>query len=352
MIKVLGLSLYGPKAASPRYRLMQYSPGLRLHGIDLTVTALLGDDYLCRTFQGGIYPPWKLLKDYLERAIQLFEQRSYDMAILHLELFPFLPGMIESRLLRIPYIYDFDDAFFLKYRTGRFERISFALKDKFDPIIAKAAAVMAGNDYLVDYARQWNSQTVLVPTVVDTDRYAHEPGRTDEIFTVGWIGSPSTSVYLSELVQPLADLAREAPIRLVIVGGSCPEIKGVEVVHAPWNEKTEVSSINTFDVGVMPLFDDEWAKGKCALKLIQYMACGVPVVASPVGANLTVVDSGCGFFAENADGWRDGLRRLRDDLSLRRTMGGKGRTRVEHLYSLRGTLPTVANTINSVAAKM
>ena len=352
MIKVLGLSLYGPQAASPRYRLMQYSPGLRAHGIDLEVKSLLDDDYLRKTFGGGTYPALKILNDYLERMTLLFQQRDYDMAILHLELFPFLPGIVKSRLLTIPYIYDFDDAFFLKYRADRFKRVSFLLKDKFNPIVSRAAAVMAGNSYLVDYAGRWNPETLLVPTVVDTDRYTHEPSKTDKIFTVGWIGSPSTSVYLSELVKPLADVAQEAPVRFIVIGGSCPEIRGVDVVHVPWSEETEVRMINTFDVGVMPLFDDEWAKGKCGLKLIQYMACGVPVVASPVGANLDVVDAGCGFFAENSVEWRDSLQRLRDNLALRCSMGENGRKRVEDLYSLRAMLPIVANTIKLVATKV
>jgi glycosyltransferase involved in cell wall biosynthesis len=351
MLKVLGLSLYGPQAASPRYRLIQYGPGLRAYGIELSVSGLLGDDYLRKTFQGGVYSPRKLLVHYFERMILLSRQRDYDIAILHLELFPFVPGIVESRLFRIPYIYDLDDAFFLKYRADRFRHVSFLLKDKFNPIISRAAAVMAGNNYLADYARRWNPETILAPTVVDTDRYKYEPRKREDIFTVGWIGSPSTSVYLSELIRPLADFAREGPVRFVVIGARCPKIKGVDVVHIPWDEETEVRLINTFDVGVMPLFNDEWARGKCALKLIQYMACGVPVIASPVGANLKVVDAGCGFLAETPEGWRDGLRRMRDDVSLRRTMGENCRRRVEELYSLRRTLPTIANTINSAAAR-
>jgi glycosyltransferase involved in cell wall biosynthesis len=351
MVKVLALSLYGTQAASPRYRLMQYAPGLRAYGIELSFSGLLGNDYLRNTFQGGAYSPQKLLRDYFERMMLLLRQREYDLAILHLELFPFMPGIIESRLVRIPYIYDLDDAFFLKYRSDRFGRISFLLKNKFDPVLSRAAAVMAGNNYLADYARRWNPKTVLAPTVVDTDRYKYEPFKEKDIFTVGWIGSPSTSIYLPGLIQPLADLAREGPVRFVVIGGRCPEIEGVDVVHLPWSEETEVGLINTFDVGVMPLFDDEWAKGKCALKLIQYMACGVPVIASPVGANLKVVDAGCGFFAGTPDEWRDRLRRMRGGVSLRRAMGENGRKRVEELYSLRGILPTVANTINSAAAR-
>ena len=351
MIKVLGLSLYGPQAASPRYRLMQYAPGLREHGIDLEVRSLLGDDYIRKTFNGERYPVHKLVKYYVDRAVVLLHQRKYDIAMLHVELFPLLPGMIESRLLTIPYIYDLDDAFFLKYKAGRFRHISFLLKDKFNPIISRAAAVTAGNPYLADYARRWNSETVLMPTVVDTERYICAPATRDGVFTVGWIGSPSTSGYLSKLAQPLADLAKEGPVRFVVIGGSCPPISGVDVVHAPWSEADEVGMINAFDVGVMPLTDDEWSRGKCALKLIQYMACGVAVVASPVGANLDVVGDGCGFLADGPEAWRSALRRLRDNSAIRRRVGQRGRKRVEEMYSLESTVPTLVDTIRTVAAK-
>jgi glycosyltransferase involved in cell wall biosynthesis len=351
MIKVLALSLYGPQAASPRYRLTQYNPGLREHGIDLQFKSLFGDDYIPRSFAGETYPHRNLLRDYLKRVALLLRQNRYDIAILHLELFPLLPGIIEARLLRIPYIYDFDDAFFLKYRASRFRPFSYILKDKFDPVVSRAAAVTAGNQYLLDYARRWNSDVRLLPTVIDTDLYKYAPNKRDGVFTIGWNGSPSTSVYLPTLAQPLAALAREGPVRFVVVAGRCPPIEGVDVVHLPWNEDTEVGIVNTYDVGVMPLFDDEWAKGKCALKLLQYMACGVPVVASPVGANLDVVNAACGFFADNPDAWLDSLRRLRDDLLLRRSMGELGRRRIENLYSLRSALPTMVSTINLVAQK-
>ncbi|WP_309678790.1 glycosyltransferase [Polaromonas sp.] len=349
-IKVLGLSLYGPLAASTRYRLTQYAPGLRRDGIDLEVRALLGDDYVQKSFAGQKYPLMNLLRDYLDRAALLLKQGRYDLAIVNAELFPLLPGLIESRLLRIPYIYDFDDAFFLKYRLDRFKRVSFLLRNKFNPVVSRAAAVMAGNHYLARYAKPWNAATHWLPTVVDTQRYLPRPVRREDVFTVGWLGSPSTSVYLSELTEPLAQLGLEGPVRLLVVGGRCAAIPGVEVVNLPWSEATEVDLINTFDVGVMPLFDDEWARGKCAFKLIQYMACGVPVLASPVGANVDVVAPDCGLLAASPAEWLNGLRRLRDDRALRQSFGAAARHRVEQLYSLDSTLPLMAETIKSVAA--
>jgi glycosyltransferase involved in cell wall biosynthesis len=350
MIRVLGLTLYSVLAASTRYRVAQYVSGLKGEGIDLHVVPLLGSEYIKTTFGGKRYNAKALMVDYIARLACLTKQGNYDLGIVHVELFPFLPGSIEARLLRIPYIYDFDDAFFLKYRQERFRRVSFLLKDKFPSVISGAAAVLAGNHYLAAYANQLNPTTTFLPTVVDTDRFVHLPSERDDIFTVGWIGSPSTSVYLSALALPLAQLGREGPVRFVIVGGRSEAIDGVEVVNLPWEEATEVRLINTFDVGVMPLFDDEWARGKCALKLIQYMACGVPVIASPVGANLDVIADSYGLLASDSDAWLGALRRLRDDRALRRDMGIAGRERIEQSYSLRTALPVMTNVIKTVAA--
>jgi glycosyltransferase involved in cell wall biosynthesis len=349
MLKVLGLSLYGAQAASARYRLMQYAPGLRAAGIELEVHPLLGDDYVRASFNGTGVPARDIIKYYLGRAALLGKQRDYDVAIVNGELFPYLPGMLEARALRVPYIYDLDDAFFIKYRLDRFKSVSFLLKDKFKPIISRAAAVTAGSHYLASHAGVWNSATHWLPTVVDTQRYVSIPRQNDGIFTIGWIGSPSTSTYLPLLSEPLYRLGREGPVRFVVMGGRCAAIPGVEVVIQNWTEADEVNMINTFDVGVMPLFDDEWARGKCAFKLVQYMSCGVPVVASPVGANVEVVSTNTGFFASNSEEWLTSLRRLRECVALRNRMGLAARERIEMCYSLHSALPTMTKVILSAA---
>lgn len=350
-IKVLGLSLYGPLAASTRHRLMQFAPGLNQQGIELNVKPLLGDSYVQKIVSGEKYLLMNFIRDYFDRAALLIRQHDYDVAIVNAELFPLLPGLIESRLLRIPFIYDFDDAFFLKYRMDRFKRISFLLRDKFKPIVSRAAAVLAGNNFLESYAKQWNPATFLLPTVVDTERYMLAPSSRDGVFTVGWIGSPTTSIYLSQLAQPLECLGLEGRVRFLVVGGFSPCIPGVDVINIPWDEATEVALINSFDVGVMPLFDDEWARGKCAFKLIQYMACGVPVVASPVGANVKVVTNTCGLLAGSAEEWINALRRLRDDPELRQSYGTAARQTIEQFYSLQSALPVMVKTIKAVIAE-
>lgn len=352
MIKVLGLALYGPLAASTRYRLGQYVSGFASVGIDLEICHLLGDDYLRQRFSGGFLPFNEVFRGSLNRLSDLVRFRNYDLAILHCELFPLMPSCIERVLLRVPYIYDFDDAFYLKYRNPRFRALSPLLKNKFDCVIRRASAITAGNNVLKNYAEKFNPRTFLLPTVVDTIRYTvREFSQSEGPFVVGWIGSPSTVPYLESLVQPMSMLGREGPVRFVIIGGKAPEIPNVEVIEVAWDENTEVELINQFDVGVMPLPDDDWARGKCAFKLIQYMACGVPVIASPVGANIEVVSKDCGLLAGSSEEWLESLRWLRDNPLAREKIGILGRARVVEHYSLSNNLPQLAQVIRQVVLK-
>jgi glycosyltransferase involved in cell wall biosynthesis len=352
MIRVLGLALYGPLAASHRYRLSQYVPGLASMGIDLQIRHLLGDDYLRARFSGGAIPITSILRAGLARFEDLWHQNNYDIAMLHCELIPLMPGWLERAMIRKPYLYDLDDAFYLKYRIGRMQLTNPWLGRKFDTIMAGASAVTAGNHVLAEYARQHNDKTCYLPTVVDTTHYLPMTDSSrSEVFTVGWIGSPFTARYLSELVEPLSAMGQEGPVRFIVIGGKAPKIPNVSVVELDWHQHTELDLINSFDVGTMPLTDDEWARGKCAFKLIQYMACAVPVIASPVGANVDVVNAECGLLASTLQEWIDALRLLRDKPATRAKMGEAGRTRIVQHYSLHQNLPVLAGVISDVAGK-
>lgn len=352
MIKVLGLALYGPLAASTRYRLGQYVPGLALQGIDLHIVHLLGDDYLLRRFTGRSLPITAMVQAGFARFVDLLGQHRYDLVMVYCELFPLFPAWLERALIRKPYIYDFDDAFYLKYRLGRLGMARTFLGRKFESVMAGAAAVTAGNNLLAQYSRQFKSNTFYLPTVVDTSRYvSHMSDRSDKVFTVGWIGSPSTAQYLSLLVEPLSAIGLDGPVQFIVIGGKAPVIPNVSVVEIEWNEDTEVDLINSFDVGVMPLPDDDWAQGKCAFKLIQYMACAVPVVASPVGANSDVITAESGCMASTSEEWIDKLRLLRDSPDIRVSMGQASMKRIVEYYSLSSNLPILADVIHQVAEK-
>ena len=287
----------------------------------------------------------------LRRLSGLTRQRRYDAAMVYCELFPMMPGGIEASLLRVPYLYDFDDAFSLKYRGGRMGAFKGILGNKFDHVIASAAGVTAGSRALHEHAATHNLQSRLLPTVVDTARYVPAPKVRSGTLTVGWVGSPSTAPYLELIARPLSQLAGEGPVRVIVMGGKAPSIPNAEVVDVEWREDTEVEAINTFDIGVMPLPDDDWSRGKCAFKLIQYMACGVPVVASQVGANVDVVQGPCGILANSGEDWLNALRWLRDRPNDRVEMGLYARQRIEDEFSLTHNLPTLADALLSVLKK-
>jgi glycosyltransferase involved in cell wall biosynthesis len=215
-------------------------------------------------------------------------------------------------------------------------------------------AVTAGNAGLAAYASRFNSSVALLPSVVDTDKFRPaDPSlaaHSGKPFTVGWIGSPSTPPYLQPLVEPLQQLAREQPVRLVVVSGPAPAIAGAEVIEQPWSLEQEVPLILQFYVGVMPLPDTPWTRGKCAYKLIQCMACGIPVLASPVGANVDAVPPVCGLLADSSQQWLSAFRKLAADPALRERLGAAARQWVEQHYSLRSALPVLTGVIQRAAA--
>ena len=368
LITVQAYSLYGPRAASHRVRLLQFQSGLAARGIELQIHSLLDAGYVPQERHGMGISKRALLAAFAQRLSHLRQTRS-DLAIVYAELLPLLPAWLEQRSLKIPTILDLDDAFHLKYRSGRLGLLQPLFGSKIDRLMAGAAAITAGNQHLANYARRFNPRVTLLPSVVDTEHYqaratvtreAHSPAQCTTAvegnsaepgapFTVGWIGSPSTAPYLRALVEPLQQLARERPVRLLVVGGSAPSIAGVQVIEQPWSLADEVQQIHRFDVGVMPLPDTAWTRGKCAFKLIQCLACGVPVVASPVGANLEVVTPACGLLAGSASEWLAAFRKLAAKPLLRAQLGAAGRRWVEERYSLRSALPVMEGVIRQVA---
>lgn len=354
MTRVLGFSLYGPQAASHRVHLSQFQPGLAAAGIELHIHSLLDDAYLQRSFSGR-RPSLRVLLTAYSRRIRVLRQSSrFDLAITYGDLLPFLPSFLERHLLQVPFIYDCDDAFFLKYRSGRLRMLQPLLGHKADRLMTRAVAVTAGNAGLALYARRFNSNVAVLPSVVDSDWYvpSSSPNLDSSVrpFTVGWIGSPSTAPYLKLLIEPLQQLSRERPVRLLVVGGPAPAINGVEIIEQPWILDQEVSRIHQFDVGVMPLPDTPWTRGKCAYKLIQCMACGIPVVASSVGANVDAVPPSCGFLADSSQQWLAAFRKLAADPSLRLRLGTNAREWVEQHYSLQSALPMLTGIIQRAVA--
>jgi glycosyltransferase involved in cell wall biosynthesis len=194
-------------------------------------------------------------------------------------------------------------------------------------------------------------RVVMIPTVVDVTRYTEKNlSRSSAIFTIGWIGSPITASYLRGVVQALEQMCRGGGARVCAIGSGPMDLPGVPLEIIPWREETEGEEIQNFDVGITPLPDEPWARGKSGLKLIQYMACRLPVLASPVGVNTEIVEHGYnGFLASSIEEWIYALESLRADSELRHTMGVAGRRQVEEKYHLAVTAPKLVETIKQCA---
>ena len=355
-MNVLFLPKYGPKAASTRHRYLQYFPHLESEGISCHASPLLDDAYLAKKFETGRTPPVDALRGYTHRLLALTGARRFDLAMVHCELFPYLPSWGEAILPRlgVPYVYDFDDAIFHNYDQSRLSVVRALFSGKLARVARGAALVTAGNEYLAAWSRRFQRRVEVLPTVVDLARFPRvSPARAPGPFVIGWIGSPSTAPYVSLVAEALAQVSRGDSARVVLVGSGPVDLPGVPVEVRPWSEATEAADIGRFDVGVMPLPDTPWARGKSGFKLIQYMAGGLPVVASPVGANRDIVEHGVnGFLAGTAEEWVSALETLRADPGLRDRMGRAGRERVRQRYSLAVTAPRLAGWLREAAGRV
>ena len=343
-LRVLALPRYGRRGASSRVRMYQYLPVLEAHGVQCTMAPLFDDAMLGDRYRTGRYRRVAVVGGYVDRVSRLLRRRAFDLVWIEKEALPWLPASVERGLLRgLPCVLDFDDAIFHGYDRHRLGMVRTLLGGRIDSLMAKASLVVAGNGYLADRATSAGAPWVeTVPTVVDLARYPMAPqgkrpppGSGDEVPGIVWIGSPSTAAYLQLLREPLGLLARRRRFRLRVIGASSVDLPGVDVVHEDWSEAGEGAAILKGDIGVMPLPDTPWERGKCGYKLIQYMACGLPVVASAVGANLDIVDPGSnGYLATSAEEWMHYLERLLDDPAERSRLGEAGRRRVEARFSL------------------
>jgi glycosyltransferase involved in cell wall biosynthesis len=335
---------------------MQYLPALTSEGFNIQVAPFFDEAYLHALYSGQRAKGAKL--GYVSQRIrQMLTHPAPDLIWLEYEALPWVPWMIERSFLPrgVPIISDYDDAVFHRYDLHRSSSVRRLLGQKIDRIMQRSTLVIAGNDYLADRARNAGARQIeIVPTVVDLSQYTVCFGqKTNTSLQVGWIGTPNTwEVFGKNLYNHLHDTLATHGARFKAVGAK-PEAESVGELDAiPWSEDTEVRAIQDMDIGVMPLSDTPWARGKCGYKLIQYMACGLPVVASPVGVNREIVEHGVnGFLAETDAEWRSAIETLLADAELRRRMGASGRRKVERQYSLQVWGPSVAKKFRCVASQ-
>lgn len=353
-MKLLVLTRYGRLGASSRLRGLQFLPELEKSNIECVVAPLIEDKQLKARYDGGAYQPLRLFYSYWKRINVLIRRSSFDAIWIEKEALPWLPAWFELWLLcRIPYILDYDDAIFHNYDNHRSALVRRFFAQRIDQLMAEASLVVVGNEYLAERARRAKSARIeVIPTVIDLTRYVAKSPMTsiDNRLRIVWIGSPSTLRYLEILHEPLVALHRKFAFKLRVIGGDAVNLPGVDVELIPWNEATEMISIQACDIGVMPLVDSPWERGKCGYKLIQYMACGLPVVASSVGVNAEIVRAGeNGFLADNSNEWINALEQLLSNANLRQKMGRAGRERVEAEYCIQQVGPKLTALLHSIA---
>lgn len=330
-MNVLFLPQSGELGPSSRYRVYQLLPRLEQHGIHGTVSPGIGEE-LYRRIYLETPPP-----DARRRAFQaIWQQRkrdlmtveNFDAVFIQKNFFPGLYAGWEKKIAaRRPMFVDVDDAIWLPRQGGHPLLRLLHRESRVQSVFARATTVFAGNEFLAAYARRFNRSVIVVPSSIDTTRYPSTGGGT----VVGWIGSRTTLPYM----QPLAEVFRQLKIIPRVIAAGDPSVLGFPVDFRLWQLSTELNELSQIGIGIAPLPDTPWENGKCGVKLLQYMACGMPVIASPVGVHRDIIEHGVnGFLATTPAEWRSCLEQLLGDESLRQRLGAAGRATVQKNYDV------------------
>ncbi|WP_448579497.1 glycosyltransferase family 4 protein [Thermaurantiacus sp.] len=347
------LTRYSRLGASSRLRMLQYVPALKTAGFEIAADPLFTDSYL-ESLYDKKGSPTQVMRLMGKRVAALRQSREAELIWIEKEALPFVPWVMERQFWpRKPRIVvDLDDAVFHRYDLHTNPAVRRILGGKIDNVMAAADLVIAGNSYLAERAHCAGARAVeIVPTVVDTEVYqTGSLGSPGGLPVIGWIGTPETwEAFSGPLLPLLSRLVAQGRALVRVVGGRAPATPMSGFEFLPWSEETEVDLIRGMDIGIMPLDDSPWSRGKCGYKLIQYMACGLPVVASPVGVNREIVEQGeNGFLAAGEQQWYDALVTLLGDARLRQRMGASGRANVEARYSLQMTAPRMIDLFTSL----
>ena len=339
---VLLLTRYERRGPSSRVRHYNFLPALEHAGFRVTVAPFLDDEYLDRYFRGERRRLRSLIAAYCRRLRQALSARRYDLLWIEKEALPWLPAALERALLGAkPLVIDFDDPWYLRYANNGNPLVRVVLGRKLETVAARATALTAGSPVLARWATASGARHVVeMPPAVDIEHYPLRPFP-EGPFTVGWIGTPRNEAYLSLIAEPLRCLHAAHGARLRVIGGTGHfSLPGVPIDQVPWREDAEGTELARCHVGVMPLTDGPWERGKCGYKLIQYMAAGRPAVASPVGASPSLVFPGeTGYLAADVEEWSTALANLAGDPERVQKLGTAARRHAETKYSLQVQAP-------------
>ena len=350
MKRVIATAAQGPKSPAFRIRIGILRNRLLEQGVDVRLMPLF-DDAQAAAFAGGnvgrrlgvVLSARRSLRRNMETqdAETVFVQRHTDM----------LPTLQLERLVSANrrLILDLDDAIWLEGPVAGGHPLAILKRSEWKVrwLAQRADVVLAGNALLAEHLSAWTDEIQVVPSLVDVDASPVRTHTDGPEVTLGWIGSPTTVRYLAQagdLIARFAASIHPRPVRLLAVGGTPPPVRGVRLEHLAWSEPAEKDALARMDIGLMPLPDTPWTRGKCAYKALQYMAAGIPVVADNVGVTASVVgDAGC--VVDSRDAWVEALNFFADSPSTRSELGSRGRSRVAADFSVSRWLPVIAGAL-------
>ena len=342
-IRVLFLVPYPLKRApSQRFRVELFLPLLKGHNIEYKVQSFLDDKTWLVIYKKKflLHKITGVIRGFLRRIkMVMFEVVQYDFVFIHREAAPIGPPVIEWLIAKIwkkKILFDYDDAIWIPNSDNRVINLIKAY-GKIRLVCRWSYKVIGGNKYLCDFAENYNNNVLLIPTCVDTIR-GHNSIKdqyTQEI-VIGWTGSHSTLNYLNNIVPVLKRVVEATRVKVVIICNEPPSFTIPGLTFLLWKEDTEIEDLLKMNIGIMPLTHDSWSEGKCGFKLIQYLALGIPAIASPVGVNKTIVENNVnGFLCSTDNDWYKALTGLIEDKNLRAEMGRNGREKIINHYSVR-----------------
>lgn len=336
------------RSPSQRYRFEQYLDYFKNNGFDWELSEIISENDDKVFYHPGNYlkKAFILLKSFFIRLKDLNRAKEFDIIFIQREALLIGSSFFEKKFYKKnKVVFDFDDSIWLLDTSPENIKFEFLKNpDKTKINIAHAHCVIAGNKYLARYAKQFNPNTVIIPTTIDTDFHKPMPelrgfdsAQPDKKIVIGWSGSISTIKHFENSIPFLKKLMAKYPnnIEIHVIGQASYSHPEIDVVSKSWSAATEVEDLNNFDIGIMTLPDDEWAKGKCGLKGLSYMACGIATVMSPVGVNIDIIQQGVnGFLAATDSEWIDCLSQLIENKDLRQQIGQAGRETVVKSYSV------------------
>ena len=352
-MRVFAVASYPVEAAASRYRVVQYIPFLRQQGIDLEFSPFVDS----KTF-AVLYDRRRLTRKViglggglLKRIGHLASVRSADAILVQREAMLFGPPWFERfAAARRPIVLDLDDPTYLGTVASVYGKAVAKIRwqHKGDQLIRLASIVLCGNATIAAHVEALGVEARVVPTVVDLSLFRPAEGRRNGVPVIGWLGTFATYPYLEAMFPMLRRLYEKHPFILKIVGSGrpAPDLHPIEVQHSEWKLENEINDFRSFDIGLYPLLDEPYSRGKSGFKAVQYMAVGIPFVTSPVGVCATIGEPGRTHFVGATEGeWEGGLQTLLSNPQLRREMGARGRQHAGEHYTVEQQANAIAGAL-------